>query len=333
MKKKLEFYLATGNLPPAAKNVLQTSAKDSYLATSTGKVVCSNNVGSESAMQTSSGTTEVCKIEEDGNQLGLMTSSHDMGVSLGFLHNEPTVSDLAKSKPQSLNIDDNHVYSASEIESIRTNGVDKAIATSSPCRSPVYGSLYYQSPLLEHYLVSNPNNVLERHLEPEPVASPMSNITPPSMKSSSLYGLTPESILKMAARSFPNTPSILRKRKAETPKHSPANESRTADNRAVEGSSLTSDRLGQGTSCLKDAQLHDKMLFESPASSIPVNNGKSFNASPPYRLRSKRTSIFKSVEKQLDFTPSKEQQDSDAKSKEKPAVNEDCCHTSDIGVT
>lgn len=332
MKKKLEFYLATGNLPPAAKNGLQTSTKDSYLTASTGKVLGSNNIGSESTVQTSSGTTEVCKIEEDGNQLGSLTSSHDMGVSSGFLHNEPTASDLAKFKPQSSN--DNYVYPASEIESFRINGVDKAIPTSSPYRSPTYGSLYYQSPLLKHYLVSDPDNVLEKQLEPEPVASPMNNFTPPSMKSSSLCGLTPESILRMAAKSFPNTPSILRKRKAETPKNSPVTESRTVDNRAVEDSSSVSDKLGQGNSCLKDSGLHDKMLVESPASSVPVCNGKAFNASPPYRLRSKRTSIFKTVEKQLEFTLlSKEQQDSDAKSREKPAVNEDHGHAPNMGVT
>ncbi|KAF1002866.1 transcription factor MYB3R-3-like [Apium graveolens] len=333
LKKKLEFYLVTGNLPPAARNVLQTSAKDSYLTTSTGKVLGSNNIGSESTVQTSSGTTEVCKIEEDGNQLGLLTPSHDMGVSSGFLNNEPTASDLAKSRPQSSNLDDNHVYAASEIESLRTNGVDKAIATSSPYRSPLYGSLYYQSPLLEHYLVSDTNNKLEMQLEPEPVALPINNFTPPSMKSSSLYGLSPESILKMAAKSFPNTPSILRKRKAETPKNSPVNESRMEDNKAVEESSLTSDRLGQGNSSLKYSGLHDRILCGSPAASVPVNNVKAFNASPPYRLRSKRTSMFKSVEKQLEFTLSKEQQDTDAKSREKPAVNEDCCHASNMGVT
>jgi myb proto-oncogene protein len=82
-------------------------------------------------------------------------------------------------------------------------------------------------------------------------------------------------------------------------------------------------------------------LSDSPAShgdkSVNLNN-KAFNASPPYRLRTKRTAVVKSVEKQLEFAFDKEKNDDSMSAMEKSAkrsnvMNEDCLHERKLVVT
>ncbi|KAK9290628.1 hypothetical protein L1049_008800 [Liquidambar formosana] len=219
LKKKLDFYLATGKLPPVAKNGLQNGAKDIIKPTASEKLLFCSNKGSDSTAQTSSGTTDMCKLEDDGkDQLESSAPLRDMGASSSVPPNESADSEGVECKPQSSNID----YSCSNSESIpnfekyRTMGEideEKVIGTSLPFEIPTYGSLYYEPPELGD---SDLLNVcLQHEYNSSPIMSPISFFTPPCVKGSVMCTQSPESILKNAAKSFPNTPSILRKRKTE----------------------------------------------------------------------------------------------------------------------
>jgi myb proto-oncogene protein len=91
---------------------------------------------------------------------------------------------------------------------------------------------------------------------------------------------------------------------------------------------------------LEKTAAQDGSLCESPAS---LGNGtirpndKPFNASPPYRLRSKRTAVFKSVERQLEFTFEKGRSDGTKPTrlsvKRGSPVTEDCSRATKMGVT
>lgn len=318
LKKKLDFYLATGKLPPVAKNGVQNGPRDTNRPTPSGKLPLSSNKGSDSTAQTSSGTSDLCRIEEESkDQLESSGPLQDMGASSSVPLNESADFECVEYMPQSSNIDytcsNSELHSNSEQHRTMVKDEDRAIGTSFQ-----YGSLYYEPPELESYIRNEYNS--------SPVKSPVSFFTPPSVKGSGLYtAQSPESILKIAAKSFPNTPSILRKRKTEqTP--------------------LLSNKKGKvdGEAVTERSVSREGSLCESPAchgdSTIGVCNGKAFNASPPYRLRSKRTAVFKSVEKQLEFTFDKEKSGGntkpvDSSTKENSFVAEDCSHTTKMGVT
>lgn len=166
-----------------------------------------------------------------------------------------------------------------KVKGFRSNGeIDQVKVIKTPLQfdTPTYGPLYYepQPPLLECYI-------------PSPKMSPINFFTPPCVKSGSVYGQTPESILRMAAKSFPNTPSIFRKREANKTQDFTSNKTGKADE------FYASDQQGQNTNGLQKSESNDGMTT--------VCNGMAFNVSPPYRIRSKRTCVSKSVEKQLEF--------------------------------
>ncbi|KAA8518904.1 hypothetical protein F0562_016322 [Nyssa sinensis] len=308
LKKKLDFYLATGNLPPVAKNGLQnvTSSK-----------------GSESTTQTSSGTTDVYKIEEDGkDQLEFSTPLRDMGSSSCIPPNESADSEEVKCKLQSSNVKLSNCNSniALKVERCRINGEidqDKVIGRSLQFKIPTYDSLYYESPQLESVLPFDSDPLNKSRMEPEsdssPILSPISFFTPPCVRDGSFCGRSPESILKIAAKSFPNTPSILRKRKKEAQTPLQLNKSGKADGVAVNDRFFAYNEQEKSKNSLEKSKSQDGSLCESPAflgnGTTMLCNGKAFNASPTYWLRSKRTSGFKSVEKQLEFTIDKEHYD------------------------
>ncbi|KAM7526341.1 hypothetical protein LguiA_016243 [Lonicera macranthoides] len=237
LRKKLEFYLATGNLPPVAKHGLQNSEKYTNRTTFTKNLLHLSNKGLGTIPQLSSGAKNICNIEE--------------------------------------NLTDSTMVP--KVEGFRSNGeIDQFRVTKAPLQfdTPTYGPLYYEPPLLECYISS-------------PKTSPINFFTPPCVKSGSIYGQTPESILRMAAKSFPNTPSIFRKRKANKVQDFTSNKTGKADG------FYASDQQGRNTNGLERSESNDGMTS--------VCNGMTTNVSPPYRIRSKRTCVSKSVEKQLEF--------------------------------
>ncbi|KAJ6922336.1 hypothetical protein NC652_016095 [Populus alba x Populus x berolinensis] len=322
LKKKLDFYLSTGKLPPISKNGFQNGTKDTNKS-----AVMKTMKESDSAAQTSSGTTDICKLDEDGKDQLESTLVLDVAASSSALPNEYADSvDLSCCDSESQQKFEDHQ--------------DKGIGSGLQFDRSTYGSLYYEPPLVEQ-LDSYPSNTgsVQHENNSCPVSSPIIFFTPPCVKSRDLSAQSPESILRIAAMSFPNTPSIFRKRKTAQVDLLPSKIGKA-------GEETVKDRLDMSVEHEKIENTSEKTaaqdgsLCESPAS---LGNGtirpndKPFNASPPYRLRSKRTAVFKSVERQLEFTFEKGRSDGTKPTrlsvKGGSPVTEDCSRATKMGVT
>ncbi|KAL2934316.1 Transcription factor MYB3R-3 [Bienertia sinuspersici] len=308
LKKKLDFYLATGRLPPVTKNNLQNNARDTERSTSSGKLVVGTNKESDSSAQTSSGATDLNRPEKAKIKLDLSSKLQEIDPS-SCPPDESVDSDVVE---RSSYVDCRNSNSLPLFDSCgsidRVDHSEDAVTPIQPV-NPTYGSLYYEPPEYETCspspLESNlANSYTQPDCSPAPVTSSVSFFTPPSVKSNGAFLHSPESILKMAAMTFPNTPSILRKRRAsfqtpQTQKFGKSEEVRCKDG--------CSSSTGEQLSAIHQSGYLDGGLVPTPppsCTSVLANicNAKPFNASPPYRLRSKRTAILKSVEKQLEFT-------------------------------
>lgn len=217
LRKKLDFYLATGNLP---------SVKSEEL------LVCSIKT-SEAADVVSSGAIDICKIE-NGWQVTEISASN------GGPQAESTDSEIVRLEDQSPEEDAiQHIKQSTESEN-RCDGwnIDSAVGRLQvfeapfPCEISTCGRLYYEPPRSESCipLDSDLLNIGWAQCESDASPSPSPNgfFTPPSTKDHSLYAQTPESVLRIAARSF-NTPSILRKRKSQGKPSTPTNKMRKSD--------------------------------------------------------------------------------------------------------
>ncbi|CAN4116972.1 unnamed protein product [Withania somnifera] len=329
LRKKLDFYLATGNVPPATRDGLQNGCTGT--AKTEELLVCSNKT-SEAAEVASSGTTDTCKIE-NGWQVA------EISASYGGPQTESTDSELVRLEAQSPEEDAvQHIKPSTESENrFKGRSINSAVGQlrvfeeSFPCEISTCGRLYYEPPRSESCVPLDLDLLDLRWAQCESDASPSPSpngfFTPPSARGRSLCAQTPESVLKIAARCFPNTPSILRKRKTHDELSVPINKMGKSD----------------GDFCNdKPIDACDEIQFDSSSmhngvSSRNSSNGglydsQAFNASPPYRLRSKRTSIFKSVEKQLQFALNKEKHDtsngfSDSTVNEISHAAKDCSQT------
>ncbi|KAB1224109.1 Myb-related protein 3R-1 [Morella rubra] len=379
LKKKLDFYLATGKLPPVAKSSPQNGVKDTNRPNATKNSLLSSTKGSDSTAHSSSGTMDICKTNANSkDQLVSSAPPSDMGGSLNVIPSNSADSEYEECKAGSSNLDlscsnsgsvpnlENSginsepkfencaINSEQKIESCGTTNEqkcgmnskiyeDKVIGTPFPFGTPTYGSLCYEPPQLESPIQLDMDLLslygMQHEYNPSPAVSPIGFFTPPCVKSSGLGMQSPESILRMAAETFPNTPSILRKRKTG-PKFLHSNKSVKANEEPVKDAVHASDEQETTKNSLEKSESLDGSFCESPCNgnSIVGANVKAFNASPPYRLRSKRTAILKSVEKQLEFTFDKEKRDGSTKSrgvstKRSSPVPEDCSHAAKIGVT
>ncbi|KAK8563711.1 hypothetical protein V6N13_006054 [Hibiscus sabdariffa] len=100
LKKKLDFYFATGKLPPVVKNGVQSGVKDG----TKNLLVCSKTE-SDSTVQTSSGTTGIRKLEEDGKvQMEFSTPVRHMATSSSVIPNESFDTETADFKCQSFDV-------------------------------------------------------------------------------------------------------------------------------------------------------------------------------------------------------------------------------------
>ncbi|XP_044472644.1 transcription factor MYB3R-5-like isoform X2 [Mangifera indica] len=303
LKKKLDFYLATGKLLPVAKNGLQNGSKDTKQITAgTKHYLIYSTRDSDSTAQTSSESRDLGKLNEDGkDQVESSTLVLDMAASSRVRPSDSLNSDFVECKPQSAKIDLSCSESMPKLENCAINSelVDnQVIGSQQQFGTPTYGSLCYVP------LYSDPLNkcLLQHECNSTPITSPISYFSPPCVKGSGLSARSPESILKIASETFPYTPPILRKRKSE----------------------------GQASS---DTKIMGKVDGETTDTSTPIEStGKAFNASPLYRLRSKRTAVFKSVERQLEFTFNKGKRHDNTKSREL-SVNASCPITEDLHTT
>lgn len=339
LKKKLDFYLATGNLPPVGTDGLQNGCKDTLVTASAEKALVYSHKGSDSTELASSGTTDVCKIENGGmNHQDAKLLVANIDASNSGPQNESADSEVVRWEAQSPAIDAIHVKPITEIrfEGYGANSeVDqfKVIETPFSCEIPTCGTLYYEPPQLGSCISMDSDhlNIRWAHCDSSRSLSPSSFLTPPSSLQGSSYAQTPESILKTAARSFPSTPSIFRKRKLSS---TPGNKIGNADE------DVSKDELCDACEEKQVDSSEKYGMNRGSSSRNPAYNGigpcstKAFNASPPYRLRSKRKSIFKTVEKQLKFAFDNEQHNTSNDSSIKDISHvADCLRATKMGIT
>ncbi|XP_051126894.1 transcription factor MYB3R-3-like [Andrographis paniculata] len=330
LKKKKDFYLATGSLPPVSKTVFQNGGTDIDRKTSNEDIFFGSSKGSNSAVVASSETTDSCKNGAADLHRGAANGDLSVGskeaVVASFEITDSCEGKDGKFKPEAATKDKDvnqqsnsanaactkcdEVQPEAEIirsrvefeneEHVRYSEIDqyRVVGASLQYDTPTHGMLYYQPPIVDDY------SLLDMGLSNVSLMHPESGIThaseastfftPPSVKSRMLLSQTPESILRLAARSFPNIPSILRKRKLEMQPKEPV---------------LSNDKHCKN-SC-ENSGLQDNSA--DPSLEEDFGSSKSFKSSPPYRLSLERTSALKSVEKQLDFDVNIEQQYPDDK--------------------
>lgn len=306
LKKKLDFYLATGKLPPVAKSGLQNGSKDASKPTSAKRLVGCNK-GANLNPQTSLGNGSTCKLEEENqDKLELMARHQEACESSSILPSESADSGSADFKSR-IDVSSNlEVLAQSEDSGACDKSDYKDVGTTPPEQALVYGFLCYEPPPLESCipLDSEMNTHLLNQTCNSSPASPASFLTPPCERNGVFCTQSPESILRLAAETFPNTPSILRKRKTQVAKHLFSNKTTKVDGEIVKDRVDSPDVGSNGS--LEKSMSQNTSVYDSPClsngASATMCNGGAFSASPPYRLRSKRTALLKSVEKQLDFT-------------------------------
>ncbi|KAK8638997.1 hypothetical protein V6N13_137399 [Hibiscus sabdariffa] len=322
LKKKLDFYLATGKLPPVSKNGLQNETKDIKTPTTKNLLVCSKKESGSTA-QTSSETTDTCKPEEDGkDQLEFSAPVQDMVTSSSVVPNESADTESTECKPRSFDVNPCCYNSESGLKFVN-RGIssqivdDKVLESQVGLDTPTYGSLRCnESPRLQAGASLDSDNLNKKGVQHDwtatPIASPINFLTPPCEKGIGLGIHSPEYTLRIAAKTFPNTPSIFRKRKSGVQLLTLHNKIGNSNEGTVKDMIQASGEPERTENSLERSQFRDGDSCESPACRGNSHNGPNctaFNASPPYRLRSKRTAVFKSVERQLELTFDKERQE------------------------
>ncbi|XP_010543303.1 PREDICTED: myb-related protein 3R-1 [Tarenaya hassleriana] len=322
LKKKLDFYLATGNLPPAAKYGFPNGARDHGVPDTArdSKQSCAvkpsssyQNKDSDSVAQTSSGTTDINKPDEDGRDHAINSSAllEEAAASSKIRVNQYACSPAVEYKPQM----HNNSRPFPENGAVNSRGYEDRIATEVGIGTPKHGSLWYKPPA-DLYLPSEVDfqRVYGYESGCSPGTSPVSFFTPPCSKGSNFAARSPESFLREAAKTFPNTPSIFRKRRKI------AVEQRENDNATgkIDGDSGAKrvDKEEENTENRSEkSPAQREVSTQSPDCHDNKNrgsNGSAYNVSPAYRLRSKRTAVFKS--RQLEFMSEKENPGNETKS-------------------
>ena len=321
-----------------AKSSLQNNADRP--TSSGGMEVCSNKQSDPSA-ETVSGATDFSRQEEANTLLDFSSKIQETGAS-SLPPDDSTYLQVAE-RPPYIDCSCGNRCSFPIVDNCRSNDtVDQNKVANTPIRPvyPTYGSLYYEPSQLGS--LSPESNLVNASKQPDcnsaPSTSQVGFFTPPCVKSNGGSVHSPVSVLRIAARTFPNTPSIIRKRKAEVqalPEKDGKPDEDPTEKRCL--SSTEQHAVGTG---IDEAEHHEGTSPTPPSRTSVASefcSGKPFNASPPYRLRSKRTAIVKSIEKQLEFTLDRDKVEADTKSmaqqfKENTPVREDMSH-SNMGVT
>ncbi|CAH2054386.1 unnamed protein product [Thlaspi arvense] len=269
LKRKSEFYLATGGLPPAA-------AKNGAPDSATKRSPSCQKRSSDTVAQNTPGTTQIKKSDEEDRK-GQLNSSVPLEEEEAAPH-MAGFSEYARSphlpNPEPL----------PENGGVTNNG----------------HHLYYK-PQIEYYVApeADKQRMYGYECGCSPMASsPVSFFTPPPCRREYSNGLaprSPESFLREAARTFPNTPSIFRKRRRKVAVVSDNND----------------DAVRTGEAKEVDQKVNDDGGSESPdcGEEKQSNGSNAYNLSPPYRIRSKRTAVFKS--RQLEFISAEEEKADD----------------------
>lgn len=322
LKKKLDFYLATGSLPAVSKNDYSEGGDISRTPLTRKPIASSVATGQESPA-----IADYRKVEaETIDDIECSTPSQDVDASSSFLPSGSTDSEPIGTKSQPSKFDLSHLSRnlIPKFDSCSTprDGNNQETLNATPLQSNIqtFGSLYYEPPQIGIYMPWNSIEYNSNSFSLSPRCSP----TPPYAEMcGGAHAQTPESILKIAAKSFPNTPSILRKRKDHTPsshKILKADEVKKGNNDLEKSESCVGGSCGRGDSVGGNGA-------EGEVASV-----KTYDTSPSYRLMYKRKSGLKTVEKQLEFGCNEEIRKSETPSealnaKDKP-VTEACSNGS-----
>ncbi|KAK1256741.1 Myb-related protein 3R-1 [Acorus gramineus] len=237
LKKKQEFYMATGQLPSAPRPLMHSGSKELLKPITGNLLTCSNK---------------------------------------GFNTNNQACS-------------------------------EPVVLICSSDRTPTFGSLYYKPPQLENcdaILESaglDTSSLMQQVYEPNSVVSPTNCFTP-DVNNTHAHHQNIESLLRTiqsVARNCPNTPSILRrpKREAQTPGTASSIVQQTDEEKVPDVLSTPAEKERMARS-----QRRSRLLSVKSPCNGNGGVGSYHDVSPPYRLRPKRTALFRSVEKQLEFT-------------------------------
>ncbi|KAK8457650.1 hypothetical protein SEVIR_3G222700v4 [Setaria viridis] len=226
---------------------------------------------------------------------------HDKGTEINVVCKERLKNDLLNVEVRKLDhATDTIGYSGSaKVEGKTVNNMCKLFL---PNESNSFGSLCYEIPKLEDVVPCHSPVFSTPHIQQccEDGFLPPVGYTTSSRDGDISDQLSVESILKSAAENFPGTPSILRRRKRETPAHDEDSNLKIA----ILHSNSFHTPLGKCTTESPHSFKTASFLSLGP----PDNEGLSatlgsFDVSPPYRLRSKRMAILKTVEKKhLNFS-------------------------------
>uniref|UniRef100_A0ACD5WIC1 Uncharacterized protein n=1 Tax=Avena sativa TaxID=4498 RepID=A0ACD5WIC1_AVESA len=164
------------------------------------------------------------------------------------------------------------------------------------------GPLCYQIPNMEDVAPASSSLFSEHHTVHQAsehcrdvVLSPNGCTTPTKGTMSSQFSV--DSILKSAADSFPGSPSILRRRKRD--RSTPASDFKLGELNT--DSFYTPAGKRPTTDCTPESFKTASFLSLGSLDGL-ASSARGFDVSPPYRIRSKRMAVMKTVEKQLDFS-------------------------------
>lgn len=328
LKKKLDFYLATGKLPPVTKNGPQRGSKDFNKPAITKKWISSSKKKSDLYPWALSGI-EVADNLEDKGQIEPLAPKQEGCTSSSILANESAASEDAELKVDASSMELSHLEPVLKLDDSRIvgeSGQQGACETPQQCPILPYGSLCYQLPRMPSDSDSMNIHLMQQSYHDSPGSSPRSLFTPPSISRMR----SPESILHLAALTFPYTPSIYRKRKAHIQKDVHSCKVMSADAALFNGRiGNSSDRERCYESSGKSGSLDEMGSPFHHRNGVILPNDNSFIASPTYRLKSKRTTVFKSLEKQLQFTNEELCSSNDTNSTASLPVKDNAEHTDD----
>ncbi|ESQ40149.1 hypothetical protein EUTSA_v10013211mg [Eutrema salsugineum] len=308
LKKKLEFYLATGNLPPPATkfgvpNDFADGNRDSKQFSSAIKPL----MDPDSVSETSSDENEDGRDHVNYFSSALLEEvASSRRISVNGYTCSPVSDEYKPQLPNPGPISERvGINSKADVERSIQRKQENGFGT------PKHGNLYYKSPL-DFYLPSEADlqRIYGYDCGCSPgAASPVTLMTPPCNKDSGLSATrSPESFLREAARTFPNTPSIFRKRRKVVVL---AKKTDDDDDDVVNGVTKEDDQKEKSKDSSEISPVRrEGLLLETDDGCGDDeklgSNGNTFNVSPPYRLSSNRTAVIKS--RQLEFASAEEKQ-------------------------
>ncbi|CAA6656812.1 unnamed protein product [Spirodela intermedia] len=256
LKKKLDLYLATGKLSAVSKSAMLKDVGK----TASGRLLPQSS--SKATLLTAPSLSSPFEMEGHRHRFDSTATEFHVEAS----KNVPAINGKWEKVDDDLGVKSEAHADDMEVDYKMVNGKSEhaeGVLTA--------GSLFYKPPQLEICDVSAASSILNKYCLLQELPSSRSS-TPLNAKHAA--ECSPEIILKNAAKSFPSTPSIIRRRR-----------NRISTPLSVEDNGKVTE------------ENHETVSF-----------------SPPYQVRPVRAAVLRPLEKQLDFSLEPEKSEKDAKS-------------------